>query len=139
MATSYPGLSLHLAPLARAAGAPTALCDLRNQLLVFFSASAWARTQSTSHAIELRDATRALERAASQLRDALACEVTAAPTEITASAVQRFVADTDTPMGTLRRSLMLSGIDGVELLADLEVALARVRIGALPHADRRAA
>lgn len=115
-----------------------AVRELRNRLLVFYSASAWARTQRTTAALELRDAAYALERAAETLRGPLVAFTGAvegrrkealAPWLVpsTGEAVRRFVASAEEPMTTLRRALMAFDLEGIELLADLEDALARVR------------
>jgi hypothetical protein len=115
-----------------------AVRELRNRLLVFYSASAWARTQRSSAALELRDAAYSLERAAETLRGPLVAftgAVDATRREdlspwlvpSTGEAVRRFVASAEEPMVTMRRTLMAFDLDGIELLADLEDALARVR------------
>lgn len=115
-----------------------AVRELRNRLLVFYSASAWARTQRSHGALELRDAAYSLERAAETLRGPLVAFTGAVDTTrreelspwlvpSTGEAVRRFVASAEEPMVTMRRTLMAFDLEGIELLADLEDALARVR------------
>ena len=115
-----------------------AVQELRNRLLVFYSGSAWARAQRSTSASELRSATDALERHAEDLRAPLLGLVGSlerakgegALSEIanaTGEASMRFVVAAESPMRVLRRALVLYGSDGMELLADLEDALARVR------------
>lgn len=134
---------------SRPAGAPerdvaaairTAVHDLRNRLLVFYSATAWSRAQHAEGAADLRAAADLLERFAEELRAPLLTLVGALErarsenvtddidlvTE-TGEAAMRFAAAVEQPMTTLRRALVLYDIDGMELLADLEDALARVR------------
>ena len=115
-----------------------AVRELRNRLLVFYSASAWARTQRTGAALELRNAAYSLERAAETLRGPLVAFTSSVDSTrrealfpwlvpSTGEAVRRFVASAEEPMVTMRRMLMAFDIEGMELLADLEDALARVR------------
>lgn len=115
-----------------------AVMELRNRLLVFYSGSAWARAQHAHGATELCAATDALERHAEDLRVPLLRLVGALErssdrsvledvVRSTGQAAMRFVVASESPMSVLRRALVLYASDGMELLADLEDALARVR------------
>jgi signal transduction histidine kinase len=109
-------------------------------MLVFYSATAWSRAQRAEGAADLRIAADLLERFAEDLRTPLLALVGAlerARSENvtddidlvaeTGEAAMRFATAVEQPMTTLRRALVLYDIDGMELLADLEDALARVR------------
>ncbi len=114
--------------------------DLRNRMLVFYSAVAWSRAQRAEGAADLRIAADLVERHAEDLRAPLLSLVSALErarsedltddiemvTE-TGEAAMRFATSLEQPMSTLRRALVLYDTDGMELLADLEDALARVR------------
>jgi hypothetical protein len=119
-----------------------AVKDLRNRLLVFYSASAWARSRRATLWPDVTPATTELERSAETLRRTLQALITALdpsndhcdPKEITheivpeaARAVGEFLLRTEDAMAALRKGLVLCGIDGRELLADLEDALLHVR------------
>jgi hypothetical protein len=112
-----------------------AVQELRNRMLVFYSATAWSRAQPHEGAAELRLATELLERFAEELRRPLlalveSLELTRDDRTLvleTGEAARRFATSSELPMTTLRRALVLYESDGMELLADLEDALARVR------------
>jgi hypothetical protein len=110
--------------------------ELRNRLLVFYSASAWARARTGYGSVALQDASSELEHAAESLRATLNDVMGALDhsrgairhtTPSSSAAVERFLGCAESAMGTLRGCLMLCESDGLELLADLEEALARVR------------
>jgi hypothetical protein len=114
--------------------------ELRNRLMVFYSVSAWARSRRDAVRGDIRDAATQLETSAEQLRVALQTlllalapswearspDLAARAVPDTRMAVQTFVHNTEGAMDTLRRALVLCGIEGHELLADLEDALTRV-------------
>ena len=118
-----------------------AVKDLRNRLLVFYSASAWARSRRASLWPEVTPATAEIERSAESLRATLQVLISALepsndsdPAELARSvvpeaarAVGEFLHRTEHSMTSLRSGLTLCGTDGRELLADLEDALLHVR------------
>lgn len=117
-----------------------AVKNLRNHLMVFFSATAWVRSRRGVWP-DAVSATSEMERAADSLRGVL--QVLIAALEHTADAehaaftarllreaatsVHDFHRNADQAMTPLRRGLALCGTDGHELLADLEGAMLRVR------------
>lgn len=118
-----------------------AVKDLRNRLLVFYSASAWARSRTGECVADVRGAVAEIERSVESLRAALqllaaalepsleqrAPDLTTRVFPEAARSIARFLEEAERSMCPLRRGLALCGTDGAELLADLEDTLIRVR------------
>lgn len=124
--------------------AQRAVSDVRNRLMVFYSAAAWARSKQNVLWSEVVPATTDIERSTEVLRVALVPIATAfdasndndledhhrAVLPDAARSVGAFLHEAERPMGTLRRALAVCGAEGAELLADLEDTIVRVRYAA---------